>query len=67
MKLETIRKLRTLLMSNQLSITGDQFTDLAEIFQALGEEEILAVRRECAPPVHLGDDEDYLAVLSGAK
>lgn len=55
MKLLTVRNLRGLLTSKQVTFTGDQLVGLVEIIQELQIEESLAIQRESAPPVVLGD------------
>lgn len=54
MKVSTIRNLRGLLTSKQVTFTGDQLVNLVEIIQELQIEEKRAIDRESAPAVQLG-------------
>lgn len=57
MKVSTVRNLRALLTSKQVSFTGDQLVGLVEIIQELQNEEAAGIRRESAPPVQLDGGE----------
>jgi hypothetical protein len=57
MKVSTVRNLRALLTSKQVTFTGDQLVGLVEIIQELQTEEAAAIRRESAPPVELDGGE----------